>query len=95
MGFSLSVFYLSSKCEWASFSSTISYVIGRKVYQLPQLSNLSRNRKFFNSGKESFFLRLCDYLLDASLLIGDGVLLSTLLGFGAYSYGRLEADQRD
>lgn len=54
----LSVSYLCSisKCELASFSSTVSHAVGRAGHQLPQLSNFSGNRKFFNSGKESFLL---------------------------------------
>lgn len=45
-------------CELASFSLTRSCVVGRVGPQLPQLSNLGGNRKFFSSGKV-FSLRLC------------------------------------
>lgn len=45
-----------SRCELASFSPTVSCVVGRDGRELPQRSSFGGNRQFFNLGKESLVL---------------------------------------
>lgn len=47
--FSLSLVSSVSKCELASFSSTVNYAGGQDGQQLPHVSHISGDRQFFSS----------------------------------------------